>query len=74
MSTNSSPLYNQSHYSSDIEDSDEEGSVVSYDSDFLKTSAQQQWENSLVQLSTLLNFVIIPLVGRMIGRRFSGVI
>lgn len=34
-------------------------------------SAQQQWEESMNQLSTLATFVFLPLIGKLLGRRFS---
>lgn len=34
-------------------------------------SAQQQWEESMKQLGALATLVIIPLVGKLLGRRCS---
>lgn len=36
--------------------------------------AQQQWEESLEQLSKCLNWVLLPLVGKYMGRRTARVI
>ncbi|QLQ82409.1 hypothetical protein HG537_0H01710 [Torulaspora globosa] len=36
--------------------------------------AQQQWEESLEQLSKVLNWVLLPLVGKFMGRRTAKVI
>ena len=33
--------------------------------------AQRQWEESLQQLSKLLNWVLLPLLGKYIGRRMA---
>lgn len=34
--------------------------------------AEQQWQESLQQITQLLNFVILPLVGKVIGRKVAG--
>lgn len=34
-------------------------------------SAQQQWEESLEQLNKVLNWVLLPLVGKFMGRRVA---
>lgn len=36
--------------------------------------AQQHWEESLEQLNKVLNWVLLPLVGKFIGRRMAKVI
>ncbi|QLL32002.1 hypothetical protein HG536_0C01700 [Torulaspora globosa] len=36
--------------------------------------AQQQWEESLEQLSKVLNWVLLPLIGKFMGRRTAKVI
>lgn len=46
-------------------DSDYSGSVV---------SAQEHWEESVRQITGLINMVIFPLIGKILGRRFSKVI
>ena len=33
--------------------------------------AQRQWEESLQQLNKLLNWVLLPLLGKYIGRRMA---
>ncbi|SCU90260.1 LADA_0F02850g1_1 [Lachancea dasiensis] len=40
---------------------------VDYDYELL--TAQQQWEESLEQLSQVLNWVLLPLLGKFLGRR-----
>ncbi|SCW04228.1 LAFE_0H08900g1_1 [Lachancea fermentati] len=44
-------------------DSDEDD----YESQLL--SAQQQWEESIEQLNQVLNWVLLPLIGKFLGRR-----
>ncbi|KAM3160982.1 hypothetical protein ACU8KH_05130 [Lachancea thermotolerans] len=50
-------------YDEYIVDSDEED----YEAQLL--SAQQQWEESLEQLSQVFNWILLPLVGKYLGRR-----
>ncbi|CUS25037.1 LAQU0S25e00474g1_1 [Lachancea quebecensis] len=50
-------------YDEYIVDTDEED----YESQLL--SAQQQWEESLEQLSQVFNWILLPLVGKYLGRR-----
>lgn len=38
------------------------------DSEYYLT-AQEQWEESLKQIEGLVNFVLVPLIGRLLGRR-----
>lgn len=44
----------------------------SLDDELKLINAQLQWEESLDQLKTLVGFVILPLIGKMLGRRFAG--
>lgn len=53
---------------------------ISYESDFVEDSgddyealinAQQQWDESLQQLSKVLNWIILPLAGKFVGRRVA---
>ncbi|CAG88307.1 DEHA2E17182p [Debaryomyces hansenii CBS767] len=37
-------------------------------------TAQEQWEESLKQINNLINLIIFPLIGKVIGRRFSHII
>lgn len=37
-------------------------------------SAQQQWEESLEQLNKVLNWVLLPLIGKFMGRRMAKVL
>lgn len=53
-------------------------SLLDLDTDSLYTtdssyqlSAQEQWEESVRQINTLLSFIIFPLVGKLLGRRFA---
>ncbi|KAI3404005.2 hypothetical protein KGF56_003164 [Candida oxycetoniae] len=34
-------------------------------------SAQEQWEESMKQIQTLLSLIIFPLIGKLLGRRTS---
>lgn len=47
----------------------------SYSSDYSSSeyelTAQEQWEESLRQISSLMNLIIFPLVGKIVGRRVS---
>lgn len=43
-----------------------------YSDDLL--SAQQQWEQSLEQLKQVINWLLLPLIGRVLGRRTAGII
>lgn len=59
--------------------SDDEFSDSSYDSDadmsslgeYSVSDAQKEWEESVRQLQSIWQFVIIPIVGKFLGRRFS---
>lgn len=47
------------------------------DSDYYdenRLSAQKQWEESLKQINGLFSLVIFPLIGKVLGRRFSHII
>lgn len=60
----------------DYEDGDEDDSDYdsddSLDDELKLINAQLQWEESLEQLKTLVGIVILPLIGKMLGRRFAG--
>lgn len=63
----------------DIEEDDSEYSEYAYDEidDVFESQlldAQQQWEESLQQLNKVLNWVLLPLVGKFMGRRVAKVI
>ncbi|SCU87170.1 LAFA_0E05160g1_1 [Lachancea sp. 'fantastica'] len=51
----------------DINDSDLYTDDMDFEQNLL--TAQQQWEESLEQLSQVLNWVLLPLVGKYLGRR-----
>jgi len=55
-------------------DDDEYEYDYDYESDYYDLSAQQQWEESLHQLEGLFSMVLFPLVGKVLGRRFSHII
>src|SRR3954447_3172683 len=46
-------------------------SESSYDSDDEYRLAQQEWEESLVQLQQLVSMVLLPFLGKWLGRRWS---
>lgn len=57
---------------------EDEASDSEYDSDEIDDifesqllSAQQQWEESLEQLNKVLNWVLLPLIGKFMGRRVA---
>lgn len=45
-----------------------------YDSEYTELTAQEQWEESLEQINGLMNWIIFPLVGKVLGRRVSKII
>lgn len=52
-------------------DSDDLSSETSYDEEEDYRLAQQEWEESLQQLHQLLTVVLMPFVGKWLGRRWS---
>lgn len=56
-------LYSTEEYTSDDED-------YEYDS-LAELSAQQQWEQSVDQITKLFSQVVFPLIGKALGRKFS---
>jgi hypothetical protein len=46
-------------------------SDVSYDSDDEYRLAQKDWEESLTQLHQLVSMVLMPFLGKWLGRRWS---
>jgi hypothetical protein len=46
-------------------------SETSYDSDEGFRLAQKEWEESLEQLQQLLSVVLLPFIGKWLGRRWS---
>lgn len=63
------------------EDEDGDDDEFEYDTDEIDDvfesqllSAQQQWEESLEQLNKVLNWVLLPLVGKFMGRRMAKVL
>lgn len=60
-----SPLNEEEEYSdyeSDLMDDYYEGQLL---------DAQKQWEESLDQLNKVLNWILLPLVGKFLGRRVA---
>lgn len=60
----------------DLDVSEEESNIDSVtDSEYsMDLSAQEQWEESMKQIQGLINFIIFPLIGRILGRKVSKVI
>jgi hypothetical protein len=56
-------------YTTDDEEYDSEDSL---DLELTRINAQLQWEESLLQLKTLLNIVIFPIIGKAVGRKMAG--
>jgi len=65
----------------------DDDAYLDYDSDYASSSgddsllleydalsAQQQWEESMNQIQMVLGLVLFPLVGKLLGRRFSKLI
>lgn len=52
---------------------DVSSNASSYDSDEEYQLAQQEWEESLDQLRQLVAIVLMPMVGKWLGRRWSHV-
>lgn len=59
----------------DINDNDTEVDYYSDDSssDF-DLSAQEQWEESIKQITGLVNFVLFPIIGKLLGRRTAHIL
>lgn len=51
-------------------------SMIDTDSDYSESAltAQQQWDESVKQITGLFNLVLLPLLGKILGRRMSKVI
>ncbi|CAK7894286.1 mitochondrial import protein 2 [[Candida] anglica] len=62
----------------DMNGNDYDSEDYEYDSDdsssYDALSAQQQWEESVKQITGLVNMVIFPLIGKLLGRRMAHVI
>ncbi|CAI5755717.1 unnamed protein product [Candida verbasci] len=78
MADNSIQYYEEVTEIDEIEllDSDEDYTSDDYDDDYDQQllSAQQQWDESMKQIQSLLSFVVFPLIGKLLGRRFSKII
>ncbi|GME91141.1 hypothetical protein B5S28_g3873 [[Candida] boidinii] len=57
----------------DDDDDDDDNSDYTFKTDLLR-DPQKEWEENLAQLNTLLNFVLIPIVGKVLGRRFANIV
>ncbi|CAI4035033.1 hypothetical protein SMKI_12G1710 [Saccharomyces mikatae IFO 1815] len=56
-----------------LEELEEDGYLSDEDTSLSNelADAQRQWEESLQQLSKLLNWVLLPLMGKYLGRRMA---
>ncbi|GME69561.1 unnamed protein product [[Candida] boidinii] len=55
------------------DENDDDNSDYTFKTDLLR-DPQKEWEENLAQLNTLLNFVLIPIVGKVLGRRFANIV
>lgn len=53
------------------ENEDETSTQYTYSTDVFRKTTQEEWEENLIQIKTLLNFVILPVLGKVLGRKFS---
>lgn len=54
----------------DLNDNDTEVDYYSDDSSMdYEVSAQEHWEESIKQITGLVNFVLFPMIGKLLGRR-----
>lgn len=60
------------YYTTDDEDGDDYDSEDSLDHELQLINAQLQWEESLSQIKLLLNIVILPVIGKALGRKMAG--
>ncbi|CCC68600.1 hypothetical protein NCAS_0B05160 [Naumovozyma castellii] len=56
----------------EFEDFEEYEDDLDYNSALIE--AQQQWDESLEQLNKVLNWILLPMIGKIAGRRVAGVI
>ncbi|KAI5950904.1 hypothetical protein KGF54_003978 [Candida jiufengensis] len=56
---------------SDSDYNSTEDEIGSDSEDSYKLTAQEQWDESLKQITLLLSLVIFPLIGKLLGRRMS---
>ncbi|AMD18940.1 HBR039Wp [Eremothecium sinecaudum] len=59
-------------YTDGYDEDEEEYDSLSYTEELL--NAQYQWEQSLEQLKQVVNWLLLPLMGRFLGRRMAGVL
>ncbi|KAL9113753.1 MAG: hypothetical protein Q9227_002198 [Pyrenula ochraceoflavens] len=51
--------------------SDSDTDVTISGSDVEESDAEREWRESIQQLELLLNMVVVPLLGKMVGRKFA---
>lgn len=66
-----SSLHTQTSHTQDETDSLPSTEISDYTSIYENSDAQEEWETSLQQLEMVLTMVIVPYVGKYIGRKFA---
>lgn len=64
-------------YELDISDTNDNDTEVDYYSDSssdFELTAQEQWEESVKQITGLVNLVLFPMLGKLLGRRTAHVV
>lgn len=63
---------NFNNFTSSVQESEEDSDYDDDDDSYNGISdAQAQWEESVRQLEQLLTFILVPVVGKFLGRRFA---
>ncbi|SGZ46802.1 CIC11C00000000167 [Sungouiella intermedia] len=58
----------------EINDNDTEFDYYSDSGSEFELSAQEQWEESIKQVTGLVNFVLFPMIGKLLGRRTAHIV
>ncbi len=53
------------------EEDDDDDSSYTYESEIVDYNLDKEWQDIVTQCNSLVFLVLIPVVGRMIGRRFA---
>ncbi|KAK6460310.1 hypothetical protein DFJ63DRAFT_248423 [Scheffersomyces coipomensis] len=73
-STAEIPTDNEDYYDDDDEDDADDSDYSSSEEDEYQLSAQEHWEESINQVKLLVNQIMFPVIGKILGRRFSHLI
>lgn len=68
-STSCSSVNNSSAVDETETDSEESDVLTDTEYDIALIEARRQWEESLVQLNQVVNWVLLPLLGKFLGRK-----